>query len=379
MASRRGANEGSVYQRGDGRWVGVLHVGYAAGKRERKSYYAATRQEVASKLAAAIRDRQLGKRPVPERETLADFLNRWLEDVARRTVRPSTLRGYEVTLRLHIIPEIGHLKLARLSADDLDGLYSALLAKGLSPKYVRLVHAIVHRALAHALKRGALAVNVASTVSAPSAPRREFRTLSPEEAARLLSVARPDRFHALYVLALTCGLRQAELLGLRWADVDLDGAALHVRQQVYRLQGAWVFSEPKTAAGRRTISLSGRAVEALRERRLAQNAERLRATTWADLDLIFANRRGRPTERANLQRQSFWPLLERAGLPRVRFHDLRHACASMLLAQNVNPKIVQEMLGHSSIAVTMDTYSHIMPSLQADAAEKMDRLLAASS
>ena len=378
--ARRGANEGTIYQRkSDKRWVGVLHVGYAAGKRERKSYYAATRQEVASKLAAAIRDRQLGKRPVPERETLADFLNRWLEDVARRTVRPSTLRGYEVTLRLHIIPAIGHLKLARLSADDLDGLYSALLAKGLSPKYVRLVHAIVHRALAHALKRGALAVNVASTVSAPSAPRREFRTLSAEEAGRLLAEARSDRFYGLYVLALTCGLRQAELLGLRWSDLDLDGAVLHVRQQVYRLQGAWAFSEPKTAAGRRTISLSGRAVEALRERRLAQNAERLRATTWADLDLIFANRQGRPTERANLQRQSFWPLLERAGLPRVRFHDLRHACASMLLAQNVIPKIVQEMLGHSSIAVTMDTYSHIMPFLQADAAEKMDRLLAASS
>ena len=377
--ARRGVQEGSVYRRADGRWVGVLHVGYSGGKRQRKSFYGATRQEVASRLAGAVRDRQLGRLPAPERERVGDFLSRWLEDTARHSVRATTYRGYEVVLRLHIVPEIGHLKLARLTADDLDGLYSRLLDKGLSPKYVRLVHAILHRALAHALKRGALAVNVASTVSAPSAPRKEFRTLSAEEAGRLLAEARSDRLYALYVLALTCGLRQAELLGLRWADVDLDGAVLHVRQQVYRLQGAWVFSEPKTAAGRRTISLSGRAVEALRERRRGQNAERLRAQDWEDLDLVFANRRGRPTERANLQRQSFWPLLERAGLPRVRFHDLRHACASMLLAQNVNPKIVQEMLGHSSIAVTMDTYSHAMPSLQADAVAKMDRLFAASS
>ena len=378
--AKRGKGEGSIYRRKvDGRWCGSITLGYADGRRIRRAFYGATRPEVVSKLAEATRNYQMGKRPAPEREKVGEFLNRWLEDVARRSVRPSTLRGYQVGLRLHIIPGIGHLKLARLRADDLDGLYSRLLEKGLSPKYVRLVHAIIHRGLVHALKRGAVAVNVASTVSAPSAPRKEFRTLSTEEAGRLLAEARSDRFHALYVLALTCGLRQAELLGLRWADVDLDGAVLHVRQQVYRLQGDWVFSEPKTAAGRRTISLSGRAVEALRERRRAQNAERLRSQDWEHLDLVFANRRGRPTERANLQRQSFWPLLKRADLPRVRFHDLRHACASILLAQNVNPKVVQEMLGHSSIAVTMDVYSHAMPSLQAEAADKMDRLFAASS
>ncbi len=377
--AKRSAQEGSVFRRGDGRWVALLHVGYVAGRRVRKSFYGATRQEVAVRLAAAVRDLQQGKRPSPETEKLGPFLNRWLEDTARHGVRASTYRGYEVMIRCHIAPEIGHLKLARLTADDLDRCYTHLLDKGLSPKTVRLGHAILHRALTFAQRRGSIAVNPASVAVPPSAPRKEFRVLSPEEAGRLLAAALSDRLYALYVLALTCGLRQAELLGLRWADIDLDGAVLHVRQQAYRVMGSWHFTEPKTKAGRRTISLSGRAVEALRERRLAQNAERLRAQDWQDLDLVFANRRGRPTERANLQRQSFWPLLERAGLPRVRFHDLRHACASMLLAQNVNPKIVQEMLGHSSIAVTMDVYSHVLPSLQADAAEKMDRLLAASS
>ncbi len=288
-------------------------------------------------------------------------------------------RGYEVTLRKHVCPEIGHLKLARLTADDLDALYSRLLDKGLSPKTVRLCHAVIHRALSHSQKRGAVAVNVASIAYAPSAPRREFRTLSPEEASRLLKAALSDRLYGLYVLALTCGLRQAELLGLRWRDIDLSGAVLSVRQQVYRMAGEWQFTEPKTKAGRRTISLSGMAVEALRERRLAQNKERLRAKTWADLDLVFCNRLGNPIEKGNLVRHSFQPLLARAGLPHIRFHDLRHACASLLLAEGIHPKVVQERLGHASISTTMDTYSHVMPSLQADAAERMDRLLAASS
>ena len=299
--------------------------------------------------------------------------------LALASIRVSTYAIYEVSLRKHIIPEIGHLKLARLTADDLDGLYSRLLSGGLSPKTVRMIHAVLHRALSHAQRRGAIAVNPASVAAPPSAPRREFRTLAPAEAALLLKAALSDRLYGVYVLALTCGLRQGEILGLRWADVDLNGAVLHVRQQVYRMAGEWVFSEPKTAAGRRTVSLSGSAVEALRERRLAQNKERLRAETWEDLDLVFSNRRGNPIDKANLLRGSFWPLLERAGLPHMRFHDLRHSCASLLLAEGVHPKVVQEMLGHSSISVTLDIYSHVLPSMQADAAEKMDRLLAASN
>ncbi|MCH8919447.1 MAG: site-specific integrase, partial [Chloroflexi bacterium] len=180
-------------------------------------------------------------------------------------------------------------------------------------------------------------------------------------------------------LALNTGMRQAELLGLRWQDVDLDRAVLHVRQQVCRLAGEWHFSEPKTKAGRRTISLSGTCVAALREHHGRQLEERLRAETWEDMDLVFANRSGYPLDKGNLLRRSFAPLLERAGLPRVRFHDLRHSCASLLLAEGVHPKVVQEMLGHSTISVTMDTYSHTLPSMGAEAAERLDALLAANS
>ena len=378
MAKRRGINEGSIYRRKDGRWVGVLHVGYAAGRRERKAYYGDTRQEVASVLAAAVRDRQQGKRPVREVEKVGDYLKRWLNDIARPCVRVTTYAGYERIIRLHIEPEIGDLRLARLTADDLDALYSWLLEKGLAPATVNRVHALLHGALKHALQRGAVAVNVASAVKAPRVARKESSTLLPDEAVRLLDAAGGDRFHALYVLALTWGLRQAELLGLRWRDVDLAGAVLAVRQQVYRLGGEWVYSEPKTAKGRRTISLSVMAVDALREQRRRQAEERLRAgPSWEDNGLIFPNRRGRPMEKQNLLRRSFGPLLERAGLPHMRFHDLRHTAATLLLSEGVHPKVVQERLGHSSIAVTMDVYSHVMPTLQRDAAERLDRLLAA--
>jgi integrase len=231
--------------------------------------------------------------------------------------------------------------------------------------------------LTHARRRGAVAVNVADDVNPPRVPGREFRTLLPEEATRLLAAASEDRFYALYSLALTCGLRQAELLGLRWRDLDMSGAVLAVRQQVYRLKGEWHYTEPKTEKGRRTVSLSSSVVGALREHRLRQKEERLRAETWEDNDLVFPNQVGRPVEKGNLLRRSFWPLLERAGLPHMRFHDLRHSSATLLLGEGVHPKVVQERLGHSSISVTMDVYSHVMPTLQRDAAERLDRLLVA--
>lgn len=374
----RGKGEGSIFRRkSDGKWVGSLHLGYGNGRRQRRAFYGATQQEVRRKLAEATRNHEQGLRPLSEREKVGDFLTRWLN--ARTDLRPNTVRGYEAMLRVRIIPVIGHLKLARLRADDLDALYAQLLADGLSVKSVRLAHAILHRALHQALKWGLVAANVADIAEPPSAPRREFHTLTAEEAARLLAEARGDRYHALYTLAITTGLRQGELLGLRWSDLDLDGAVLSVAQQVYRLGGKWQYSAPKTKAGRRTVALPASAVEALRQHRLRQAEERLRVKNWQDLDLVFANEEGRPLERGNLVRRSFEPLLEAAGLPRIRFHDLRHACASLMLAGGVHPKVVQERLGHSSIAVTMDVYSHVMPGMDQAAAEKMDNILAASS
>lgn len=377
--AKRGVQEGSVYRRRDGRWCAVLHLGYENGRRNRKTHYTATRQEAAAWLAAAVRDLQQGKRPVPEQESVAVFLQRWLADVAKRTVRASTLERYERLVRLHLEPALGHIRLARLTAAHVDGFYADLIAKGLAPATIRLAHATLHRALKYAKRRGAVASNVADDVDPPSIPRKEVVTLSAAEAARFLEAARGDRFNALYHLALTTGLRQSELLGLRWSDIDFDRATLAVKQQCYRLNGSWVFIEPKTASGRRSVALSPSVVEALREHRARQIEERLRTPAWGSYDLVFCNNLGQPTEKSNLLRRSFWPLLEKAGLPHMKFHGLRHSAATLLLQANVNPKIVAEMLGHSSVALTLDCYSHVVGNMQEIAVGKVEALLAANS
>ena len=377
MAKKRIANQGTVYQRRDGRWEGILNLGYVGGKRRRKSFFAHTQVEVSAKLLAAARALQLGQRPAPGVQSVGDFFKRWLEEIAKPAIRPTTYKGYEVALRKHVLPQIGKVKLVKLSADDLDLLYADLMEKGVSPTYVRLIHSVIHRALAHADRRELVGRNVASLTRAPAAVRREFRTLTPEEATRFLAATEDDRLHAMYVVAVHTGMRLGELCGLRWAD--LGEGCLSVRQQVCRINGEWRYSEPKTSSGRRMITLSAAASTALRLHRLRQSEERLAAKSWEDLDLVFTNRQGRPIERPNLMRRSFFPALVRAGIPRLRFHDLRHTAATLLLAGGIHAKVVQEMLGHSSVAITLDIYSHTTPNLQAEAAEKMDTILAASS
>jgi integrase len=371
--TKRANNEGSIFQRADGRWACTVSLGDG----RRRTFYGRTRAAVAERLPGALKSVQDGQALPDERQTVAQFLASWLETSARPRVRLTTFVVYERVVRLHINPTVGHVRLARLTPQMISHLYEKLSQDGLSARYVRMVHSIMHGSLKMAVRWRLINVNPADSVDAPRLERKEFRALDAEEAGRLLDAARSDRLHALYTLALTCGMRQAELLGLRWADVDLDGGKLSVRRQVMRVGGEWRFSEPKTKAGRRVITLPALAVSALREHRRQQAEERLRAADWQDLGLVFPNRRGAPIAKENLLRRSFWPLLERAGLDHVRFHDLRHSCASLLLASGLHPKVVQERLGHSTIAVTMDVYSHVMPTLQREAADTFDKVFAA--
>ncbi|HUF53689.1 MAG TPA: site-specific integrase [Dehalococcoidia bacterium] len=374
MSKRRGNGEGAIFKRGDGRWTATLTLEQG----RRKSYYGKTRAEVADKLAAALTERQNGSLIPREQVTVSAYLERWLRDAAAPAVRATTMMGYERMIRLHINPNIGKTRLARLTPEALSRLYRELLDQGMAPKYVRLIHALLHRALKQAVRWRMVNVNVADAVDAPSAPRREFHALNAAEARRFLEVSLTDSNHALYVLALTCGMRQGEILGLRWADVDLDGGWLSVSQQVQRIGKKWVFSEPKTSRGRRRLALPTIAVHALREQRIRVASQRLKAPAWEDHDLVFPNLIGRPIEKQNLMRRSFKPLLERAGLPNIRFHDLRHSAATIMLAMGEHPRVVQERLGHSTIAVTMDVYSHVMPGLQEESAARLDKVFAAS-
>ena len=374
-ARRRGHNEGSIYQRDDGRWVAAVDLGYVDGKRKRKPIYGKTRAEVAHKLTTALKAKQDGLPLTGERQTVAAYLTTWLESV-RPSVRARTWTRYEQTLRVHALPALGKLPLGKLGPQDLQQLYAARLAAGSAPATVLKLHAILHHALDQAARWGLVLRNVADLVDPPRVPRHEMHTLSAEQAAHFLRTAASERLEALYVLALATGMRQGELLALRWRDVDLEKGVLAVRGSLARHKGeGLVIGETKTGRVRQ-VALGRTAVDALRRHRAAQNVERLRlGSIWEDADLVFTNELGGPADARNVLRRSFVPLLARAGLDSIRFHDLRHSAATLLLGQGMHPKIVAEMLGHSQIAVTLDLYSHVTPMMHRQAADALDTLL----
>lgn len=378
---RRGNNEGSLYQMPDGsRWAASISL--PGGKR--KVVYGKTRAEAARKLSSAIRDRDKGLPLVGERESLGAYLTRWLE-TARPTIRERSFDRYEEVVRLHVAPTLGKVPLARLTPAQLQGLYSKKLGEGMAPASVVKMHVVIRRALAQAERWGVVARNVATLVDRPRIAQQEMKTLSPEQARSLLAVTtqpgEPERHwwggEAFYALALGTGLRLGELLALRWADVDLDSRSFQVRATLQQrtARGGPMLAEPKTTRSRRQVLLTSGAVEALRRHHARQAGERLKlGPTWEDNNLVFPNALGRPQE-APIVRRSFHALLERAGLPRIRFHDLRHTAATLLLGRGVHPKMVSEMLGHASIAITLDLYSHVTPTMQREAANVMESIL----
>lgn len=367
--AKRANSEGSIYRRQDGRWCASVTL--ADGRR--RSFYGKTRAEVGQKLILALKAQQDGM-PIPgDRLTVGHYLQQWLES-ARPSLRPRTWTRHEQYVRLHAIPHVGKLPLARLGPQHLQRLYAEKLEAGLSPTSVAHLHAVLHRALVQATRWGLTARNVAALVSPPRVKRLEMRTLSPEQVNTLLEAARGDRLEALYVLAVTTGMRQGELLALRWRDVNLDAGTLQVTATLQ--QHSLALTEPKTVASRRQVLLTKAAIAALRRHRVAQTEERLRlGPAWEDSDLVFANEVGRPVDARNLMRRSFYPLLAKAGLPQVRFHDLRHTAATLMLAQGVHPKIASEMLGHSQVAITLNLYSHVTPTMQRQAVDAMDAIL----
>ncbi len=332
MTRRRGNNEGSIYNRKDGRWEARISLDQG----RRKAFYGRTRPEVRRKLATALKAHQDGLPLVGERQTVAKYLEQWLES-ARPSLRPRTWTRYEELLRLHAVPQIGHLPLTKLSPQHVQRLYAGRLERGLRPTTVRHLHTTLHTALGQAAKWGLVARNVISLVSPPRSTHREMAVLSPEETRALLGAAAGDGLEALFVLALSTGMRQGELLGLRWKGVNLEAHRLHVTTSLQWTRDGPVFAEPKTARSRRQITLTRAAVDALRRHRVEQAQERLRlGAAWEDSDLVFTNDIGRAVSPWILIRH-FHALLGKANVPKVRFHDLRHSAATLLLGQGGAP------------------------------------------
>ncbi|CAA9246761.1 MAG: Integrase [uncultured Chloroflexia bacterium] len=361
MAKRRGNGEGSVYRRKDGLWVGQYKVQTSKGIKT-KYIYSKTRKVVASKLAAAIAERNSGVVYDSEGLTVGDYLVEWLQSV-RGTVRERTWKRSEEVVRIHLVPDLGKTRLDRLGALQVQALYRSKLDSGLSARTVRMIHTTLHKAMKQAVRWALVPRNVAEAVDPPRERGTEIRPLNEEQVMDLLRAARGEMFEALYVVAVTTGMRSGELLGLQWGDVDLEAGTLQVRRTVFNGR----IEAPKTSKGRRSIRLTRASVVALRER--AKDSE------W-----VFCTGAGKPVSVHNVHNRSWKPLLKKAGLPpHTRFHDLRHTCATLLLTKGVHPKIVQEMLGHSTISITLDTYSHVLPNLQGEAVRAMDSFFETTS
>jgi integrase len=270
---------------------------------------------------------------------------------------------------MHVCPTLGSTKLSALTPAHVQGLFRQKLDDGLAPKAVKYIHTTLHRALRQAVRWGLVPRNAAAEADPPRVVTPEMRPLSPIQARTLLQAAKGNRLEALYVLAVTTGMRQGELLGLGWEDVDLECRTVRVRRTLTLARGGPHLTEPKTRGSRRSIRLTASAVDALERHRERQEAEGAAAGgVWNAWDLVFCTKRGTPVRRDNLHDKHWKPLLGRVGLPDIRFHDLRHTCATLLLTKTVHPKIVSEMLGHSSVSITLDTYSHVIPGLQEVAA-----------
>lgn len=368
----RGRNEGSIFKRANGRWVAMMSLGDGT----RKSFSGKTRLEVQRRLTEALRDRDKGLPIIrDERECLAHYAPSWLAMI-KPTVRPSTWQRYEELCRLHVLPILGTTPLTRLTVQHLNALYAAKLAEGLSPRTVRYIHATLHKALHDAQAMSLVQRNVADLATAPRPRRAEMQTFTPEQARRFLDQTHGDRLEALYVLAITCGMRLGELLALRWSDVDLEHGYLIVQRSLRRSKGTWIYTEPKTVHGRRKLVLTGIACEALHRHRARQATERLAlGSIWTNSELVFTNEVGQPLPGTTIYRERFLPLCRHAGVPTIRFHDLRHTAATLLLLQGVNAKVVSEMLGHASVTITLNLYAHVLPDMQKDAAAALDRLL----
>ena len=254
-------------------------------------------------------------------------------------------------------------------------MYSGMLQRGLSARTVKATHAPLRSALENAVKWRLIPNNPAKLVDLPKQARKERLVFNAEQARVFLEYAAHDRFNTLWVVLLTTGVRPGEALGLKWED--LDGDRLRIRRSLTRTpNGGWELTEPKTPQSRRSVTLPTSAVTSLAAHRAAQARDRLRlGPGYQDQDLIFCTSHGTPLDMPGVTRRHFYPLLEAAGLPRIRVYDLRHTCATLLLAANAHPKIVSERLGHSSVTLTMDTYSHVLPTMQDGPAERLEEML----
>jgi integrase len=381
---------GHIRQRSKGSWSIVIDVGRDAetGKRRQQWYTVkGTKKDAERELREKLRILEAGAYVKPQRTSLAEYLKHWVESYAVMHTSPRTAEGYQAIVGRYLVPALGAIPLCELQPRHLEKYYANALSHGrldgkggLSPRTVLHQHRLLSEALSHAVKQGLLVRNVAGAVIAPRPGRSQMATLSGADVPRFLEAARKTPYYVLFYAALYTGMRRGELLGLRWCDIDLGKASISVVQTLYRLSnGEFVIKEPKSPHSRRLVALSPSLTELLRRHHTEQETQKiLLGKAFAGHDLVFAHPDGSPLDPSTVT-HAFGKLIKKAELPHIRFHDLRHTHATLMLKGGVHPKIVSERLGHANIGITLDTYSHVVPGLQEAAALRFDALISSEA
>lgn len=374
---RRSRGEGAITPLEDGRFRGAIWLPRLDGTMVRKYVRGKTRAEVSRKFEALRKEATEG---LPDGTTTGEYLAEWVKALSGRNLRPTTRRQYARHVESYWTPAIGRVELVKLTPLDVERAMGGLTKRGLSSTTVRAARTTLRAALADAMRDGMIRRNVAALVKPPESDRPEMRALTADEVARLVEATRDDAYGPLYALAVASGLRLGELVGLSWDDIDLEARSLTVKRAAFqRDDGSYDFGQPKTKRSRRTVMLPSLAIEALRRQKARQAAAKLAAgTAWQDRrNLVFTDAVGRPVVPGHVSK-AFRAVADRLGIP-VRFHDLRHTAATLMLAAGVPLKVVSETLGHASIVVTADVYAHVTPDLRREAADAMDRALGGAS
>ncbi len=371
MAKKRGNNEGTIHRRKSGSWRAQVTLdGHRLG------FTADTRKECQDWIRETLGKIDDGLTFANTKLFAKDFLNDWLTS-KKASIRPTTYTHYELLIRKHAVPHIGNIKLKDLRPQHIQRLYNLLPAKGVGIPTIEKLHTALHSAFSYAAKTGIITRNPANATIPPSAPPKEMQILTENQVSQMFITAKGHRWEALYYLAVTSGMRQMELLGLKWTDLDWMRRTIKIERQLVRpnAENRVEFTSPKTKFGRRTIDLGSNSMEMLRKHYDRQLGEHKKAgEKWKEYGLIFTNSFGGPIHYRNLLR-NYKALLRDAGLPKIRFHDLRHTAASLMLNHNVPVIVVSRRLGHARPSITLDIYGHLIPSMQTAAAQLIDELV----
>ena len=381
---------GHIRQRSQGSWSIVIDVGRdpRTGKRRQQWYTVrGTKKDAERELREKLRALETGAYVKPRRTSLGEYLKHWVESYAVMHTSPRTVEGYRSIVDRYLVPALGGITLCELHPQDLEKYYGDALLHGrldgkggLSTRTVLHQHRLLSQALSHAVKQGLLARNVAEAVVPPRPGRSQMATLSSADVPRFLEAARKTPHYVLFYAALYTGMRRGELLGLRWCDIDLGRGSISVVQTLHRLSGGkFLIKEPKSPHSRRSVALSPSLTELLRRHHTERETQKIfLGKALAGEDLVFAYPDGSPLDPSTVT-HAFGKLIKTAGLPHIRFHDLRHTHATLMLKGGVHPKIVSERLGHANIGITLDTYSHVVPGLQEAAALRFDALISSEA